>query len=137
MATKHKLEEPKFEKHKLAKHKVDLKKPLQRPCLRESETVLKSFASMVETLSYTQLLRVSSAVSATSDKEKAAAKLFYHSLTTIEILVARAIQYETNPGLLSRKIEILQHSLRKKNEAEIVGINIDDILQDAKNVPDL
>lgn len=98
---------------------------------------VKSFDRDVEALSYKQLLRTSSAVSATSDQEKAASKLFYHSLTPPEMRVAKAIQRETNPVLRSRKIRVLQRNLRRKNEAEIVGVNIDAILQDAKNDPDL
>ena len=91
-----------------------------------------AFIAEVEALSYKQLLRISSAVSATSDREKAASRLFYHSLTPPEMKVAKAIQHESNPIRRSRKIGVLQHNLRKKNEAEIAGVNIDAILQDAK-----
>lgn len=91
-----------------------------------------AYITDVEALSYKQLLRVSSAISATSDNEKAASRLFYHSLTPPEMRVAKAIQQEPDAGRRSRKVNILQRCLRKKNKAEIVNVDIDAILQDAK-----
>ncbi len=89
----------------------------------------------VEALSYKQLLRISSAVSATSDNEKAASKLFYHSLTPPEMRVAKSIQQESNVERRSRKVKILHQCLRMKNQAELVDVDINTILQDAKKDP--
>ena len=89
----------------------------------------------VEALSYKQLLRISSAVNATSEREKAASKLFYHSLTPPEIHVAKAIQQAPNAEHRLYRLNVLQQCLRKKNEAEILDVNIDAILHDAKTDP--
>lgn len=92
----------------------------------------RTFIANVEALSYKQLLRISSAVNATSDNEKAASKLFYHSLTPPEMRVAKAIQQEADTKCRLHKVDVLQSCLRKKNEAEIDNVNIDEILLDAK-----
>lgn len=114
------------------KIKAGFKQPSKRTLPRTYRLRDRAYIADVEALSYKQLLRISSAVSATSDNEKAASRLFYHSLTPPEMRVAKAIQQESDTRRRSHKVSILQRCLRKKNEAEIVNVNIDAILQDAK-----
>lgn len=114
------------------KIKASFPQSLKRPLSRTYRLRDRAYITDVEALSYKQLLRVSSAVSASSDNEKAASRLFYHSLTPPEMRVAKAIQQEPDAGRRLRKVNVLQHCLREKNKADIVNVDIDAILQDAK-----
>ena len=97
------------------------------------------YNAAVKALSYKQLLRISSAVNATSDNEKMASKLFYHTLTPPEMRIVKAIQLETDAKQRQDKVKVLQLCLQTKNKAELddADVKIDDLLEDAKKDPPL
>ena len=116
---------------------VTRKDLLRSTARKKYVSVDKQYMASLKKLSYKQLLRVFTTVSATTDAERAASSKYVTRLTPPELHVAKAIQGEGNATIRNRKISSLSKELRRKNSAEISNVNIDDLLSDAKKRPEL
>lgn len=97
----------------------------------------KQYMASLKKLSYKQLLRVYTAISATTDAERAASSKYVTRLTPPELRVAKAIQGEPNATIKNRKISSLSKEMHRKNSVEISNVDIDALLAEAKKRPEL
>jgi len=96
-----------------------------------------TYACAIKRLSYKQLLRVSSAVTATTEGEKDASRLFFRSLTPPEMKVSKLIRDEPNASVKSIKLRALSNQLQQKNKEETADVDISALLNEAKHSDDL
>ncbi len=95
------------------------------------------YMNSLQGLTYKQLLRISSAVTATTEGEKAASRLFYRSLTPPESKVVISIRNESNSRIKKRKLRLLSNRLQNKNKTETADINITELIAEIKHQGDI
>lgn len=87
-----------------------------------------NFKTKVNSLSYLQLLRITTVLNANTEAEVQEARRSVHSLTPLEREIVVDVRSSCTPALAKRKKNYLSKQLRAKNAIETKSINTDSIL---------
>lgn len=110
---------------------------INRKSTRRVARDILEYRRLLEGLTYKQLLRINSAVTATTTSEIYASRKFYRSLTPPESRIVKLINNTPNAAHRKIKLSLLNQCILKKNEEEVADVNIDALLGEAKNQGDV